>query len=357
MKEMTQILHNASTCVADITKGFGAPVVDLTEIDGRLKKLDYLKNQIGLLEAIQDHLRESEKAEKDAIDTFISDQDRKLTAARSALGGSAATHTNIQPPVVEKHIPLRIPESPLSPPPMRNGQSADRRLAEQLSAEINRDVGEPDEPAETRRENTSMWVKVASGGKPATRNNDVQSVVGRGVPLVAKEVAEDVYLPSVEIPTMADCVRRPGFLCWAQKEQTFCISINNLPISLGPGLPKIFAENQPAVKVVPHNRIKAGQKVDAKNFDKFFFIPDHHAEQEFDERNLINKMKYSPASYGYGKQYDYFIRIGDRDNYTDDVKHLTPYHPDFIYFQNLATGHFLTYLTVRTEFTRRSNRK
>lgn len=377
MSAISILLREISARVREIRAVFGRDVKSLDEIEERTKTLEYLRAQIELLEGVGAKLNEAESAEHKCIERYLAEEERKVAGARNALlknkhadlsapmstststdtgngsgTGTAATTT-------EEHAPLRV-ESP----PASNGKpdyvgpwakvAKGGKVINKTGTGNN--SGSPDIPVASA---TPMQFATRAPGIPGTTGaTGTQGVPNaRGRVMTAHVVAPGASISCVEIERVEDCVLpvNLGFLCWAKDKETFCMSVNGMIMKLPPGLPEIFQSGQTPKKNLPHKFLKPGQKVDPAFSE--FYIPLNHTTGPADQPSLTNRNNYVPASYGIHRSYDYSFRLGDGDNFRDDVRDLNVDHPDFIYYECKVGCEVLTLLAAMTEFNRRRTKQ
>lgn len=318
IKEMTDAFHQITELAGGIGENFGSPVKNDIEYDDRLENA---KNLTELVELARDFLTK--------INEICVSENRqmKIFSDKIILKHGGVPKWQLQP---EQHVDLTIEET-------SENSTVVEIAPERASPEV------PPTPAET-------WTKVVRNPRVA-RPAIAQSTAQRPT-LHEVKVSDDTVLNCVPVRNMAGCAQFPGYICWAEAEKTFCFVLNEMFINLGPGLPKIFDNSQQPRKVRVHKYLKIEKgKIDPETTD--FFVPARYSNRA-DQANMINGLRYEPRSYGDNDQNMYAIRIGDRDNFQNDVKALHPEHLDFIYFQNVASGHFLTMLAALSEFQKQS---
>jgi len=376
-KNIADALRGLKDYVEAFVKQFGSEVKSPADIEGRMSMLDILRAQHDVIKSIGHMLDEAEARECERIDHFISEQERLFASMRGALN-----HGKEKPEAPEKHVELSSPADTQEDTASKNNNKpvqktqADQHIALKASGKNDKTGKQavPVTPApmvsdssdSDTRDYIGAWAEVAKGGKPVTKQNDPRVIMKNaagptttGQParkVVAKDVAPATSLFCVEVDTVAGCHQNLGRICYAKREETFCLSVNGMMINLGPKLPTIFDANQTHKKNQIHQPLKPGQRVDPAASD--FFVPLNHSTGKADQANLSNRTVYVPARFGEDpRRYNYCTRLGDAEQYRDDVRDLHEDHPDFIYFENIAACNFLTLITTREEFNRRKTKK
>jgi hypothetical protein len=348
MREMTDALRKVSAYAKNISKGFGTTVKDLDEVKNRLEGVQYLKIVNELVNSIGDELQNTLLKEQGCLDKFFTDQERMFAAMRNEL-------KPVEKPI-ERHIDIAVSGSPVlsgSPGSPGSPGSSESPGAPEISEHVPLITPATDMA-------TNGWSEVAKRGKIIPSIPGILQVPGsRGRDWIQVLVAKDTNLQAIPVPTMNDCKRSEnlGNLCYATDKKTFCMSVNGIIMIYGPGMPSWYPKGQTPYKALVNKYLKKGQLIDPKKNE--FFVPLEFAT-EADQINFTNRSPgYLPIGADTNSKDEalYALRVGDRDNFLNDIRGLHENHIEYVKVQNWSGCAFLTCFAMQFEIAKQNRNK
>lgn len=332
--------------IKTISDEAGEPVNSETDLTARCESLKYLNDLRYIAESISQNLASLCEKEKKEIQIFIEKQEQRLASVKNALRDDAI------------HVPLDVldSEASSSPPP-----NADNMFV--VPEILNPGTGAM--PQESREEKSdNPWELVGKKGRThllqyqeiippaqsaAVKTNGATS--SNGYTIISHQVGKNGgFVRAVEVDAIDDCVRFPGKICWSKSKHVLCFSFDGVARPLVNKIPKIYSVNETPQKFYHHKYLRKGETVNPE--DHTYYIPIENTEFA-DHWCFTDRARYLPASIMPSKADSFIYRIGDYDNFTDDLSKLREDSPEYLLFRNIASGYWIALCAIENEFKRR----
>jgi hypothetical protein len=346
--------------IESISNDVGSPVTSDDEATSRCDNIQYLDTLKSLGEAVVQKLENLLEKERKEVEFFVEQKEQKLASVRNMLRGG--DHIPIKPIIAEnlgtigEHLDNKsgVVEKPSS---KRNMQITN--ASETIAESDNIDTGTASD-ADAQSETGYLWAVVGRKGRTSrVENHDIipPAASEGNYKVISVQVGKDTgFVRAVEVNTVKDCVRFPGRLCWAKNKKIICYSFEGVPRPLVSKIPRIYSLTEIPQKFYDHKYLKKGETVNPD--DHSYHVPIEHAEFA-DHWCFTDKARYLPASSTPSRSDTYVYRIGDYDNFADDLSHISEDSPEYLLFRNIASGYWITLCAIEDEFKgrRQSGRK
>lgn len=221
------------------------------------------------------------------------------------------------------------------------------------------DVEEPEEPEKVKEKfppkNERKWADIASQNGLVTKTIlGKNGVISGKDKLIARRVAEGVYIPMYTIDEPSHCNRKEylGWWCYCVRTGRMNISINGEIITAL--CCSINNANDVPVKFLEHKACASGSRNEVDFTKTSFYVPPELVESSDDVRQLTNRSYFVPGSQQAASNQKYAYRIGCRDSLSADLNAMEGV--DFRLFKDMA-GSFMLVLTAANQEMKRRNSK